>query len=394
MLQSWRWFGENDPVPLSHVRQAGVDGIVTALHHVPNGEVWSVDEIVKRKTLVEKYSMTWAVVESVFVHESIKTRSAGYATHIENYKQTLHHLAQCGIKTVCYNFMPVVDWTRTDLGYEMPDGARALRFDADRFGVFEIYLLQRPGAEDDYTDTELQRIHALYASMDDGDKDALIKNIIAGLPGAAESYGIADIKRQLSDYDGMDRDDLRHNLRYFLQQVTPVAEELDIKLCIHPDDPPRSVLGLPRIVSTADDVRYIFDSYDSYYNGLTYCTGSFGVRADNDVVAMAHEFAPRIHFAHLRTTKRENNPRSFHEAPHLEGDVPMVQVMDALLTEHHRRVQENHADPCIPFRPDHGHQMLDDLDKITNPGYSAIGRLRGLAELRGIMQALNVTKFS
>ena len=389
MLQSWRWFGDSDPVPLAHIRQAGVDGIVSALHHIPNGQVWDVDSITAHQNKIAKHNMTWNVVESVPVHEDIKTRSGDYVRYIENYQQTLRNLAECGIKTVCYNFMPVVDWTRTDLSYTMPDGAKALRFDADRFGVFDIHLLQRDGAQSDYTDDELARIDALNTTMSDDEKNQLIRNIIAGLPGAEESYGVADIKKQIARYDDMTADDLRKNLCLFLQDIMPTAVELGVHLCIHPDDPPHSILGLPRVVSTADDIRTIFDSVDCINNGLTFCTGSFGVRADNDLVAMAKMFAPRIHFVHLRATQRESNPKSFHEAPHLDGDMQMVPIIDALLAEEKQRGSDGRPDNNMPFRPDHGHQMLDDLNKKTNPGYSAIGRLRGLAELRGIIKALS-----
>ena len=392
MLQSWRWFGDSDPVPLSHIKQAGVDGIVSALHHIPNGEIWDVDSINTHKDKIAKYHMQWVVVESIPVHEDIKTRSGPYATYIDNYKQTLRNLAHCGLKTVCYNFMPVVDWTRTDLSYPMADGATALRFDVDRFGVFDIYLLKRKGAEADYDKDALSRIETLYNSMSQDDKDQLTSNIIAGLPGSESSYGIADIAKQIACYEGMTADDLRKNLRLFLQDIMPTAIDVGINMCIHPDDPPRPLLGLPRVVSTADDIRYIFESVDTIHNGLTFCTGSLGVRADNDLLGIVGEFAPRIHFAHLRAPKREANPLSFHEAPHLDGDVPMVHVIDALLAEQFRRQHTGRTDSPIAFRPDHGHQMLDDLSKQTNPGYSAIGRLRGLAELRGIIHTLQTVK--
>ena len=392
MIESWRWFGKKDPVSLSYVRQAGAVGVVSALHHIPNGRVWDIPSITAHQKYIADNHLTWNVVESVPVHEAIKTQQTGYKTYISAYKDSLVNIAKCGIKTVCYNFMPVVDWTRTDLQAPMADGALALRFDADKFGVFDIHLLNRKNARNDYTDTELSRIDTVYKTLSESDKDTLIKNVIAGLPGSENSYGIMGIKQQISAYTDMTADDLRRNLRTFLHHIVPVAQQVGINLCIHPDDPPRPVLGLPRVVSTASDVEYIYDSVDSICNGLTFCTGSFGVRPDNDVVQMAQKFGERIHFAHLRTTKREQNPLSFHEAPHLAGDVPMVAVIDVLLSEQAKRKKLGRTDIHIPFRPDHGHQMLDDIGKIHNPGYSAIGRLRGLAELRGIIHALTQTK--
>ncbi len=392
MIQSWRWFGQSDPVSLSYIRQAGVEAVVSALHHIPNGEVWDTDSIRSHQHTIEKHGLYWGVVESIPVHDAIKIQSAGFQSYVDAYKDSLHNLAQCGITTVCYNFMPVVDWTRTDLAYPMPDGALALRFDADKFGVFDIHLLQRKNAANDYDSAALDRIRTLYTTLSESQKDTLIKNVIAGLPGSESRYTIADIGKKIALYDSLTADDLRRHLRAFLQQIVPVACTLGINLCIHPDDPPRPLLGLPRVVSTADDIQYIFDSHPSTNNGVTFCTGSFGVRADNDVVAMANRFAERIHFAHLRTTRRENNPLSFHEAPHLDGDVPMVQVVDALLSEQQRRKETAPTYTPIAFRPDHGHQMLDDIGKRNNPGYSAIGRLRGLAELRGIIQALRAVK--
>lgn len=387
MEQSWRWFGPNDPVSLADARQAGATGIVTALHHVPVGTVWEKGEILQRKAQVEAAGLQWVVAESIPVHEQIKTRSGRYQEYIENYKQSLRNLGSCGIKTLCYNFMPVLDATRTDFSYRLPDGSIALVFNATALAAFELYLLKRRGAEANYTEEQMQLAKTYLDGLNEEQVNALVRTVVAGFPGVGADYTLEQLQEVLDTYRQIGAKELKANLAYFLQQVVPVAEEAGVRMAIHPDDPPFPVLGLPRIVSTEEDVQELLSVVDSPYNGYTLCTGSFGVRTDNDLPGMVERLGHRINFVHLRSTLREAGG-SFYESDHLTGDVDMYSVIKAVLEEQQRRKESGREDVWLPMRPDHGHQMLDDLHKKTIPGYSAIGRLRGLAEIRGLELAI------
>ena len=392
MLQTWRWYGPNDPVSLTDIRQAGAKGIVTALHEIPIGEVWTVKELEKRKRIIEwddsqnpprKRGLEWSVIESIPIHEDIKIGKPSRDEWIDKYKQSLKNVGEVGIHTVCYNFMPVVDWTRTNLDLELEDGAKALAFDMIEFIVFDLLILKREGAKKNYSEVLIEAANSKFKTMTNEEKQLLQENIIAGLPGGQEGYSLQEFQEKLNEYKNIDSDKYRDNLAYFLKAIIPTAKEAGVRMAVHPDDPPISLFGLPRVVSTEKDLVYLLNTHDSIFNGFTMCTGSFGVRPDNDLVGMIERYGSKLNFAHLRSTQRDGNG-SFHEAGHLRGDVDMFNVITAILKEQKKRHAAHRQDEQIPMRADHGHTILDDLKKKTNPGYSAIGLLRGMAELRGL----------
>ncbi len=396
MKQTWRWFGPHDVATIADIRQAGASGIVSALHHIPTGEVWPAVEIEERNRYIgtmpdgSRSRLDWTVVESLPVSEDIKQKTGAFASHCAAYRQSLENLAAVGVDTVCYNFMPVLDWTRTQLTWRLPNGGTAMRFDLVDFAVFDIHLLARPGASDDFPEEVSAAAAERHSSMDDAAKVALMGNVVAGLPGANEHLTIEEVRTLLAAYDGIDADGLRANFADFLNEVLPTAERLGIRLCCHPDDPPFPLIGLPRVVSTEDDLALLLAAADSMHSGITFCTGSLAARPDNDIVAMARRFAPRIHFVHLRNITRDTDsvPCSFFEDQHLEGAVDMVAVIEVLLEEERRRRAEGRLDSELPMRPDHGQNIVDDLDRDSPPGYPIVGRLKGLAELRGVIRAL------
>jgi mannonate dehydratase len=387
MKETWRWFGPDDPIPLDHIKQAGATGIVSALHHLYRGDAWPLDEVLKRRNEILAAGFAWSVVESIPIHNSIKLRSGQYEHFTGAWKDTLSAIAKAGVEVICYNFMPVVDWTRTDLKWRLPSTGYALRFDAMDFAAYDLFILERKGAEGDYAEGRVRAARARFDSMPEARRSDLEQTIIAGLPGAEASYNRETIRALIEEYQGVTAVELRNNLIAFLREVVPVAQEVGVRLAIHPDDPPWSLFGLPRVVSTAEDVRAILSGCDMLANGLTFCVGSYGARSDNDLLAMAREFGARIHFVHLRQVTREPDG-SFHEAEHLAGSSDMVSVIRAMLEEEVHRRRSGRADHEIPMRPDHGHLLADDIGKKVNPGYSLVGRLKGLAELRGVMQGL------
>jgi len=398
MRESWRWFGPSDPVTIDEIRQTGVTDIVSALHDIPAGQIWPLEDIRAYQSLIEDSApelapLKWTVVESIPVHEDIKLARAGHEKYIEAWIASMENLAACGIKTICYNFMPVIDWTRTDLKFKLPSGAYALRFDQKKFAAFDLFILKRETKTGEYSEDEIAEAHQIFEAMSEEEIEQLTKNIIAGLPGKmTESYGLDDFREMLANYKDVDSETLRNNLFSFLSAVLPRAEALGVKLAIHPDDPPRDMLGLPRIICTADDLDILFEAQPSPSNGITLCVGTYSSRPDNDLPAMARQFGPRIHFSHLRGVSRDaDEQRSFYEASHLDSDIDMIQVIQELLNEERRRTKEKSGQGDIFIRPDHGLQMMDDIGKSGNPGYSGIGRLKGVAEVRGVIRALSAT---
>ena len=392
MKESFRWYGPEDPVGLSDILQSGATNVVSALHQVPNGSVWEKDTIKAYKEIVVKAGLDWEVVESVPIHEDIKRRVGKYKQHIENYKKTIENLSKCGIYNICYNFMPVLDWTRTHLHYHMKDGSTALYFDKTALAAFDLFIVKRKNTEKRYNENKILEAKKYYDSLTKEEVETLSMSIIAGLPGSEEKYSLEKFRNQLEYYESVSKSDFQKNLIYFLEEIIPTAEKFGVRMCIHPDDPPFDLFGIPRVVSTYEDLNFIFKAIPSLSNGLTFCTGSLGVRPDNNLIEIFHKFAERIHFLHLRSTKRDDKG-NFYEANHLEGDLDMFQIVRAILIEEKKRKKVNRSDWKIPMRPDHGHQMLDDLNKKTNPGYSAIGRLRGLAEIRGLALGIDKTLF-
>ncbi|MEN8770352.1 MAG: mannonate dehydratase [Glaciecola sp.] len=389
MIETWRWFGPSDSISLQKIKQAGATGIVSSLHHIKTGDIWSVAEIEKQKAIIEDAGLTWTVIESIPVHNDIKTRTGDYLALIENYKQSIINAAQCGVYTICYNFMPVVDWTRTNLMYKMPNNSHALKFEMTDFAAYDMYILQRNGARDSYSDEVVSKADARFALMSDNEKQLLEQNIIAGLPGGEGSYTRETIKIAIQQFIDLGTEGLRQNLFAFLEAIIPVAESVKAKMCIHPDDPPFSLFGLPRVVSTADDAQQLLDAVSSIANGLTMCAGSYGARGDNDLVQMTKTFGPKIYFVHLRNVIREADG-SFFESDHLDGDNDMIGLVEALLSEEQRRAESGEPLLAIPMRPDHGHLLDDELDKDgVKPGYSYMGRLKGLAELRGVIHTVS-----
>ena len=397
MKQTWRWFGPADLASIDDVVQAGAQGVVTALHHIPNGEVWTSEEISKRQELVRRRKdgspsgIEWDVIESLPVSEDIKKQKGDWRTHIENYKTSLHNVAAAGLEVVCYNLMPVLDWTRTSLRWEVPTGATCMRFDINDFAAFDIHILRRPGAAGDFSEEIVEEAARRFAGMNDDTQQQLARNVTMGLPGSTESMSLEDVRAHLAEYGDISPDRLRSHFVDFLSEVVPVAEKLGLRLCCHPDDPPFPLLGLPRIMSTGDDYAHILGAVESLANGMTLCSGSLGARPDNDLPALMRRFGPKVHFLHLRNVKRDDSSRiagSFFEAEHLAGDTDMVALIAAIVEEETRRRAAGRADHQIPMRPDHGQDILDDLGRRAQPGYPTIGRLKGLAELRGVMTAL------